>query len=587
MKRALLAVLLATACGEVGVTVEVSAAADVPPLDRIRIEAVQGSTLVEQTFLLGDKQLPQSVAVVSKGLTRGKVDITVQGLSGTRVEAVVRVTAELKSASQAQRVKAELMRLCPPGGAGCGCTPVECPPGGANPKVCGLRDDGCGGKRDCGGCPGSESCGSGVCRGTACVPKTCAELQAACGLALDGCGRTIDCGRCDAGLNCGGGGGPNTCGPGNCTPRTRCDAGMECGSSSDGCGGVISCGNCPQNGVCGTDNRCPCVPATSCPPGKQCGPWPNGCGTGMLDCGSCTLPETCMGGGVPNQCGCTPLRACPPNLCGVHPDGCGGTINCGNSCVPGRACTSADAGTCACSSGLTDCDGGCVDVLTDRQNCGSCGHTCPGGQSCWNGTCPCVDAGSNADGHCCPPGWFLSGYLENPNLMRCFKGPFDAGTQPQALATCQLETDAGYGRAASALASLSPNAPQQTAAPLGACGSFLHGSPNVVIDAELGNLTASRTCVNPCTSLACTCTTCNCAGQQRACAQKFYCVMDPLAPRVEGPCTASGQCPPGMLCQLGTCTSASQPWCVVQADCPGSGDDCNARGGGSQTGICQ
>ena len=33
-----------------------------------------------------------------------------------------------------------------------------------------------------------------------------------------------------------------------------------------------------------------------------CGPIGDGCG-GILNCGSCTLPETCGGGGVASQCG--------------------------------------------------------------------------------------------------------------------------------------------------------------------------------------------------------------------------------------------------------------------------------------------
>jgi hypothetical protein len=42
----------------------------------------------------------------------------------------------------------------------------------------------------------------------------------------------------------------------------------------------------------------------------------------------------------------------------------------------------------ACPSGETACSGACVNEQTDDHNCGSCGHVCPSGVSCTNGTCP-------------------------------------------------------------------------------------------------------------------------------------------------------------------------------------------------------
>ncbi|WP_407755796.1 hypothetical protein [Archangium sp.] len=55
----------------------------------------------------------------------------------------------------------------------------------------------------------------------------------------------------------------------------------------------------------------------------------NGCAE-PLDCGTCTAPQTCGGGGTPNVCGCTPTTCAASGAsCGVIPDGCGGTIDCG------------------------------------------------------------------------------------------------------------------------------------------------------------------------------------------------------------------------------------------------------------------
>jgi Stigma-specific protein, Stig1 len=41
----------------------------------------------------------------------------------------------------------------------------------------------------------------------------------------------------------------------------------------------------------------------------------------------------------------------------------------------------------ACRSGLTACSGQCVDVLTDVENCGSCGNRCPVNVACISGIC--------------------------------------------------------------------------------------------------------------------------------------------------------------------------------------------------------
>jgi len=41
-----------------------------------------------------------------------------------------------------------------------------------------------------------------------------------------------------------------------------------------------------------------------------------------------------------------------------------------------------------CSSGLTRCNGSCVDYSNDSSNCGSCGNICePLSESCISGQC--------------------------------------------------------------------------------------------------------------------------------------------------------------------------------------------------------
>ena len=68
---------------------------------------------------------------------------------------------------------------------------------------------------------------------------------------------------------------------------------------------------------------------------------------------------------------------------------------CGNVCPEGqpgfvRGCVE---GNCffmrerACAEGLSSCDGVCVDRLTDPANCGVCGNVCGAGEICFAGQC--------------------------------------------------------------------------------------------------------------------------------------------------------------------------------------------------------
>ncbi len=96
-----------------------------------------------------------------------------------------------------------------------------------------------------------------------CGLTSCAAQNAQCGLIGDGCGGTINCGGCPMGESCGGGGTLFQCGSGAgsaCTPRTCQQANAQCGVIGDGCGSTV-------------------------------------------DCGQCTPPLTCGGGGQANQCG--------------------------------------------------------------------------------------------------------------------------------------------------------------------------------------------------------------------------------------------------------------------------------------------
>jgi hypothetical protein len=139
-----------------------------------------------------------------------------------------------------------------------------------------------------------------------------------------------------------------------CTPKTCAELGVNCGPIGDGCGGIIpDCGTCTAPDFCGGGgpSKCgtgdaACTPKTCAELGASCGKQGDGCGN-LIDCGTCTAPETCGGGGTPNVCGAptaTDAGSCTPKACaamgydcGPVADGCGGLVDCGK-CAAGFAC---------------------------------------------------------------------------------------------------------------------------------------------------------------------------------------------------------------------------------------------------------
>jgi hypothetical protein len=97
----------------------------------------------------------------------------------------------------------------------------------------------------------------------------------------------------------------------NCTPLTCEDVGANCGPIGDGCNGVVECGECTAPETCGgggEPSRCgyempECTPLTCEGQGANCGRVTDGCGGLTPECGTCTPPAICGGGGVASQCG--------------------------------------------------------------------------------------------------------------------------------------------------------------------------------------------------------------------------------------------------------------------------------------------
>jgi hypothetical protein len=312
------------------------------------------------------------------------------------------------------------------------CKPTTCAAQGVE---CGPAGDGCGGiLPDCGKCgtglrcggPGTPSKCVSPSIGTACVPKTCTEVGVECGLAGDGCGGTLSCGKCGIGLQCGANGAYSKCvaatpiGPdgGACVAKTCADyvaLNKDCGPQSDGCGGTLNCGTCTAPEFCGGGgpSKCAvsgggaCALKTCADYAGTCGPQPNGCGGVTTSCGACVAPEVCGGGGVASVCGggsivgagggaCVPKTTCAAGQCGKIADGCGGILDCGSTCAAGTVCGGAGAAN-VCGAPA------CVKITTcpAGMNCGSIADGCGGSVTCVGAcTAPAICGGGGQANVC-------------------------------------------------------------------------------------------------------------------------------------------------------------------------------------------
>lgn len=250
--------------------------------------------------------------------------------------------------------------------------------GSAQFKTCGNSDgDPCleWSVSDCD--PGSD-CIEGTC---VCTPQSCLDFGYNCGIWSDGCDGTLDCGTCGAN---------ETCDGGTCQCATPC--GSVCCDSGDVC----------RNDVC-------CTPHDH-----------DGCHSGDVywfdSCGNSEqLKQDCTGGQVCYQGACCLPDSCQPQDCGEVDDGCGGTLTCSTefnpyhcgacgmacgeqeSCNSGRCCCGSECGGVGagslCAAGQSCCPSdGCVDLMTDDNNCSQCGTDCT--------TMPFVQAGDCVDGDC-------------------------------------------------------------------------------------------------------------------------------------------------------------------------------------------
>jgi len=197
---------------------------------------------------------------------------------------------------------------------------------------------------------------------------------------------------------------PRTTDGGGVCPTLSCNSGASqfCGDLGDACGQTLHCPACPagktcKNSVCVSDGTS-CLTGCTVPGGTYCGTIGDGCG-GTLPCGTdcpqpgwkCAADHICKGD--PSVCTAkTCLASSGDHYCGKIGDGCGGTLECGNTCPGGWSCVDnlcvglppvCTALTCATDSGDHYCD-------TIGNGCGGtleCGLDCPAGWTCDKHVC--------------------------------------------------------------------------------------------------------------------------------------------------------------------------------------------------------
>jgi RHS repeat-associated protein len=198
----------------------------------------------------------------------------------------------------------------------------SCTPGtpASSDATCNATDEDCNGSNDEDYVSQSTSCGVGACAASgtttcvagsvvdSCTPAAPGANDATCNGIDDDCNGISDEDYVPA---------PSSCGVGACTSQgtISCVGGVVVDScvpgtpgSTDGCGG----GDEDCDGY--VDEDC-CVPTTCAGQQANCGSVSDGCG-GTLDCGTCSAPETCGGGGASNVCGVANL---PPPASEVAP----------------------------------------------------------------------------------------------------------------------------------------------------------------------------------------------------------------------------------------------------------------------------
>jgi hypothetical protein len=206
-----------------------------------------------------------------------------------------------------------------------------------------------------------------------------------------------------------------------CTPTNACHTGLtSCASGAQvcvdtgnpqvngtGCTGADLCNKtytC-MGGMCTGSNPITCSAMDQCHSVGTCdmttGKCSNPVATGATcdDGNPCTQTDTCQ-----SDAGClgSNPKSCPAidlchlvGTCNTSTGACSTPFaSSGTSCGTNQICDG--NGNCGCAAAYPNsCSGACVNLTSDQNNCGSCGHPCLGG-SCLSGQCQPVTLGGDS-----------------------------------------------------------------------------------------------------------------------------------------------------------------------------------------------
>jgi hypothetical protein len=238
--------------------------------------------------------------------------------------------------------------------------------------------------------------------------------------------------------------------------------------------------------------------------------------------------------------------------------------NPGTTCDPGEVCDGFGQCALSCQQGLTNCNGKCVDNLTDNANCGTCGNACPSGYLCSNGTCSlsCQQGLTQCTGKC------VNVLTDNQNCGFC--GVACGSGSVCSSGTCQLTCQPGLSICNNKCVDrLTDNAH------CGACNNvcpdgFLCTAGECVLTCQEGLVECDETCVDPDNDEAYCGADENCAGYD-----------------ICGPgeiCNGSGVCAASCASPLEACNGACTNFDYDPNNCGACGNNCVAPANG--TSVC-
>ncbi len=342
-------------------------------------------------------------------------------------------------------------------------------------------------------------------------------------------------------------------------------------TAADNCGEqrTLTCGSCEAPETCGAvdANVCGCAPEDD--PGfcarlvKNCDVVmaPDNCGVDRsVDCGSCTAPAVCGGGGSANVCACadeTDVQFCQNNaaVCGAltAPDVCGQmrTTNCG-TCTSPESCGAVTANQCDCPNDATVCTAlgfecGTADVSaqcgnTSSVNCGGCAAN-----AMCNGSNACV----------CRPGFVADGLGNCVDVNECMLATDDC----DANAAC-ANTPGGF----TCTCNVGYSGNGRTCSDVNEC------------TAMTSNCDANATCTNSTGSFSCMCNA-GFTGSGTVCTDVNECGSTDN-------CDANATCtntPGSFSCACNSGYSGSGTTCADIDECATGADNCDANATCSNT----